>query len=132
MGIRNPQSIRILSIAPSTRGFGFAVLDGDGLVDWGVKTVQGQKNPGCLQKIDKLLLHYRIEIAVIEDHAAGGVRRAQRIEALNAKIVQLTSSRKIRTILLSRHDIRRAFFGDNSGTKYGIAKILAERFPEEL
>ena len=32
-----PKHFRILAIAPSTRGFGFAVLEGqDTLVDWGV------------------------------------------------------------------------------------------------
>ena len=38
---------RILAIAPSSRGFGFAVLEGqEKLVDWGVKSIKGDKNTG--------------------------------------------------------------------------------------
>lgn len=41
----NPKQFRILAIVPSYRGFGFVILEGqDTLVDWGVKTVKGNKN----------------------------------------------------------------------------------------
>ena len=53
------QQYRILAIAPSFRGFGYAVLeDNDTLVDWGVKTVQGNKECQFTRKggrIDHLL-----------------------------------------------------------------------------
>ena len=51
------QHYRILSIAPSTRGFGYAVLEGkDTLVDWGVKTVQGNKNVNSLAPMSLTVL----------------------------------------------------------------------------
>ena len=47
---------RILSIAPSTRGFGFAVLEGlDTLADWGVKSVTADKNAQSIAKVKELL-----------------------------------------------------------------------------
>jgi hypothetical protein len=50
-----PKYFRILAIAPSTRGFGFAVLEGEAsLVDWGVKTAKGDKNKQSLAKVEKL------------------------------------------------------------------------------
>ena len=64
---RNKQP-RILSIAPTTRGFGFAVLEEDKLVDWGVKVVKGNKNTMSLVRIEELIDHYHPEIMVLEDH----------------------------------------------------------------
>ena len=34
--------------------------------------------------------------------------------------------------LFSQKQIRRVFFGDTGGTKYALAEIIVERFPEEL
>jgi hypothetical protein len=58
MNRSNAKSIRILAIAPSTRGFGFAVSEGETLVNWGVKSVKGDKNTQCLLKIEEMLVHY--------------------------------------------------------------------------
>jgi hypothetical protein len=51
-----PKHPRILAVAPSTRGFGFAVLEGQGtLVDWGVKLVTGDKNDGAIRKVKEMI-----------------------------------------------------------------------------
>ena len=41
---------RLLAVALSTRGFGFAVLEGDKLVDWGVKSISKNKNSRTLRR----------------------------------------------------------------------------------
>jgi len=44
------KDIRVLAIDPSTRGFGFAVLEGpDRLIDWGVKETKVDKNRRSLE-----------------------------------------------------------------------------------
>ena len=132
MHLKYPRHLRLLSVSPSTRGFGFAVLDGDALVDWGVKSVKGEKNSACLKKIEKLISHYLIEVIVLEDHRRSGVRRAPRIQLLNNQILDLASNQNLKRVLLSRKEIRRVFFEDGKGTKYGVAKVLTERFQDDL
>ena len=72
----------ILSIAPSTRGFGFAVLEDKALVDWGCKTVRGEKNAATLAKVRKLIGLYTPTMLVIQDYSARPTRRAERIRKL--------------------------------------------------
>ncbi len=124
---------RILAIAPSTRGFGFAVLEEDKLVDWGGKPVKKEdKNKQSLAKVEKLLTHYTPTVLVLEDAAAPGSRRAKRIRTLSARIVTLAKRHHVKVRLLTRAQVRRVFFADEQGTKHKLATLLAERFPEEL
>jgi Holliday junction resolvasome RuvABC endonuclease subunit len=125
------QHHRILAIAPSFRGFGFAVLEGnDALVDWGVKTVQGNKNANSLAKVEELIAYYQPEALVLVD--TEGSRRSVRIKALSRKIIALATNRKISVKLFSQEQVRRTFFADGKGTKHAVAEIIAQRFPEEL
>jgi Holliday junction resolvasome RuvABC endonuclease subunit len=125
------QHYRILSIAPSTRGFGYAVLEGkDTLVDWGVKTVQGNKNANSLAKVEELIAYYQPEVLVLED--TEGSRRSARIKALSRKIIAMASTRKVSVKLFSQEQVRRTFFVDGKGTKHAAADIIAQRFSEEL
>src|SRR5882672_11085231 len=132
MSRSNEKHLRVIAIAPSTRGFGFAVLEGETLIDWGVKTVKGDKNKQCLLKVEELIAHYQPGVMVLEDHSAKGSRRAPRIRVLGEKIIGLARKQKITVTLFSRQQVRRAFFSDGNGTKDTLAEILAKRFPEEL
>ena len=124
---------RILAIAPSTRGFGFAVLEGqDTLVDWGVKSVKGDKNNRSLEKVEWLIVHYQPAAVVLQDYSTKQSRRSARIKALSQKIVAAAPNRNTRVALLSHQLVRRAFFADSRGTKYALAEILVKQFPEEL
>lgn len=125
--------LRILAIAPSTVGFGFAVFEGqDILVDWGVKAVKGNKNSQCLVKLKELIAQYQPEVIVLEDASAQGSRRSPRIRALTKKIIALASSNKVKVTLFSQKQIRKAFFADGKVTKDALAEIVAKQFPEEL
>lgn len=129
----NTQHTRILAIAPSTRGFGFAVFEGDkNLVDWGVKSVDGDKNKESVEKVKALIARYQPEVIVLEDTSAKGSRRAPRIKRLTKTIVALASSSKIKGVLFSQTKISTVFFGESKGTKHARAEIITKQFPEEL
>ena len=129
----SPTNICTLSIAPTTRGFGFAVIDGEGkLVNWGGKVVKGDKNKGALRKAEELISHYKPRTLVLQDASAKHSRRSQRVRELTQQIATMATARKLKVKLYSDMKIRRAYFADGKGTKHGIAEILAERFPEEL
>ena len=128
-----PKYPRILAIAPSTRGFGFAVLEGlDTLVDWGVKAVEGDKNSQSLAKVEELIAHYQPDLMVLQDISMKPFRRSKRIRQLGKRLINLAARRKIRVALFSHEQVRRVFFADGQGTKHALAEIVANKFPEEL
>ncbi len=111
--------------------FGYAVFeDKDTLVDWGVKTVQGNKNANSLAKVEELIAYYQPNVLVLQD--TEGSRRSARIKALSRKIIALAATRKVSVKLFSQAQVRRTFFADGKGTKHAVAEIIAQRFPEEL
>ena len=133
MNKKLPKYPRILAIEPSTKGFGYAVLEGHKLlVDWGVRSVTGNKNAGAIKKVGEMIAHYKPQVLVLEDTANEGSCRSPRIRALTKRLVALGEKRSIKVALFSRKQIRRVFFGDDRGTKHGVAEFIAERFPEEL
>jgi Holliday junction resolvasome RuvABC endonuclease subunit len=128
-----PKYPRILAIAPSTRGFGYAVLEGHKLlVDWGVRSVEGDKNAGSIEKVGEMLAHFNPQVVVLEDTATKESRRSARIQALTKRLIVVAESRAIKVALFSRKQVRRVFFGDAGGTKHTLAEMIAEQFPEEL
>ena len=128
-----PKYPRILAIAPSTKGFGYAVLEGHNLlVNWGVRSVGGDKNAGSIEKVEEMIAHYNPQVVVLEDTVTKGSRRSFRIRALTKRLVALTESRTIKVALFTQKQVRGVICGDASGTKHALAEIVAERFPEEL
>ena len=125
---------RILSITPSARGFGFALFEGQGtLADWGRREVKGNhKNKAALSKMEELIAHCQPDILVLEDTLAEGSRRAPRIRKLSQKIIALAAKRKVKVALFSRKEVRQDFFADGRGSKDETAKIIADRFPDDL
>lgn len=127
---------RILSIAPSTRGFGYAVLEGQSsLVAYGCKTVTTRKrykNDSSLALIEKMIVQYRPDVLVLYDVNAKGIIRQPRIKELHRVVVGLAKRHKLKMSKISGIEVRRVLLGDPKGTKHDIAELLAKRFPDEL
>ena len=99
--------VRVLGIAPSSRGFGFALMEGENtLVYWGVKAVKGDKNARSLANVANLLAHYEPNVIALEDTRAKGSRRSSRIQALVEKIIVLAKGENIRVKLFSPKKVR--------------------------
>jgi hypothetical protein len=118
----------VLSIFPSTKGFGFAVFEGPTvLVDWGVKGVRGTaKNREGLRKIRELLDFYGPDVITMR----AGSRRANRIQALIEQTTGEARRRGIARSLYSRADVRTCFSKSDALTKREIALSIATQFPE--
>ncbi len=127
------KQLRILAIAPTTRGFGFAVLEGrETLVDWGVKRIEGDKNAQSLAMVKKLIAQYRPGVMVLQDTFVKNSHRAPRIKALSKRIIALAAKRNVSVKLFRFEKVRKIFFADGKGTKHALAEIIAKRFPGEL
>jgi Holliday junction resolvasome RuvABC endonuclease subunit len=125
------KDIRALAIDPSTRGFGFAILEGPNrLIDWGVKETKTDKNRRTLKLIAELMDQYQPSVVVVEDYAGKGSRRCQRIQELINDISKCAVQKKIKVRNFSRAKVKQAFSESDASTKYDIAVAIAKRFPE--
>jgi Holliday junction resolvasome RuvABC endonuclease subunit len=131
MNRRANRDPRILAIDPSTRGFGFAVLEGENcLIDWGVKETKIDKNKKTVQLVADLIARYEPTVVVVEDYAGKGSRRCDRVRKLINEISKLASKRKIKVRSVSRAQVKQAFSEAGATNKYQIAQNIARRFPE--
>ncbi len=124
---------RVLAIDPLTRGVGFAVLDGPKeLVDWGVRATKPSPKPveRSLREIVALLERYSPDRIIVEDCRGGGSRRGRRSQRLIERIVRLADEGGIPVRRISRAGLRRAFALEHARTKYQIALVTVQRFPE--
>src|SRR5207247_10529803 len=111
-----PKYPRILGIAPSTRGFGFALLEGlNTLVDWGVKSIEGDKNTGSVARVKAMIAHYEPDVLVLENSLVRPFHRAERIRLLCKRIVSVAKSQNVSVVLLTRDQVRRSLFDDGQG-----------------
>ena len=125
------KDIRVLAVDPSTRGFGFAVLEGpERLVDWGVKETKVDKNKRTLKLVEDLIDRYKPTVIVVEDYEGKGSRRCRRIQGLINDISKLAAKRNIKVRSFSRVKVKQAFSESGASNKYEIAVTIANRFPE--
>ena len=123
----------ILGIAPSSRGFGFAVFETPGtLIHLGGKDVNGDKNAQSLAKISELISHYRPDCVVIEDTTNERSRRSDRVKELHRQIVSMAEKPRTKVTQLSRKQLQKFFSVHGVSTKHEVAELLAHRFPEDL
>lgn len=126
------ENIRILAIDPTTRGFGFSVMEGkDYLIDWGVKEGRANdKDTHCLNNISELIDRYMPDVIVLEDFNGMGSKRCHRIQTLIMKIIELCKAKNIKTHSFSRSKIKEVFALHGAVTKHEIAQTIAGDFPE--
>ena len=125
--------VRILAIAPCTRGFGYAVMEEPKtLVDWGIRTVKGDKNAQCLVHVEAMIALYQPTVLVLQDHLDEDFKRSPRVRTLIAEMNALARRRKVSVKRFSNAQVRTAICGDEQKTKHDVAEKLAEEFPEEL
>jgi hypothetical protein len=130
---QSSQPKRIMSVALTSRGFGYAVLEGkNSLITCGNKTFDGDKNLRSLSRIEKMITSYKPDVLVLDDVNARGIPRALRIKKLHRKVVALAKERKLKTLGISGTKLRSMLLGDERGTKHAMAESLAKRFPDEL
>jgi Holliday junction resolvasome RuvABC endonuclease subunit len=126
-----PKYPRILSLAPSNKGFGFAVIEGVSvLANWGVRSVKGDKNEESIRQVRKLIRDYEPDVIVLED--PNSTRRSPRIRELAMKIAHLATTCQLPVVAFSRGEVIQTFLGKPAGSRHDVAQKLATQFPEEL
>lgn len=122
---------RVVAIDPTSRGFGYAVLEGPGfLVDWGTRDLARADSERTLSHVAALLRHYRPDAVVLEDVAAAGARRRHRVQALIDAIGTSAASGGVAVERVSRLQVHRVFACAQATTKHRIATVITDHFPE--
>ena len=126
---RKPNPKRVLAIDPTSRGFGFAVLESPAmLVDWGVKATRPKEEAKTLAKVLEVIRHYRPEIVVLEDHR--GSRRCERIQNLIDRICRLATAEGLKSRSIKASRVKDVFRTFRANTKFEIAHAVAQQLPE--
>jgi hypothetical protein len=127
------KQFRILAVSLSSRGFGYAAVEGNNrLVDYGKKIINEDKNVRSLAHIGKVITRNQPNVLVLQDVNAKGIHRAPRIKELHRKVVALAKKHKIRVVKISGTELRSRILGNPKGTKHEMAELLAKQFPDEL
>lgn len=133
MNRNNPNHIRTLGLSPSSRGLGFAVLEGpNALIDWGVKTVKRDNLAHTLSQVEDLLYYYQPGMIVVRDCTIKAARCSKRVALIIEEITKLASRRGVPLKALSRKEVKSAFPMEGEATKHAVAQVIAAKFPDEL
>ena len=129
MSRRPGKETLVLSLAPTSRGLGFAVMEGpQRLIDWGVKSTKAKENAQCIARAKELIRHYQPDVIVLED--CQGSRRGARVQQLIRSILRLSKEKKIPARCFSRRKIQQSFPTADATTKREIAFAIVEQLPE--
>lgn len=129
--MRRPETHRILAIDPTSRGFGFVVIEGPTrLVDWGVKSLRRNKDEATLLAVADLFQLYRPVVLVVEDCADPRSRRRKRARGILRDVRALAATRGVTSRIISIPQVRAVFAKAGAKTKHEIAGVIAARFPE--
>ncbi len=127
------KTIRILAIAPTARGFGYAVMEGSRrLVAFSNKSILKDKNERTLVWVEKFMCRYEPEVMVLPAVNAADTRRAKRIKQLHQRLVTLAAKYKLKVKLITTTKVRERLLGQIKGNKQSLAETLAGLFPIEL
>ena len=119
---------RVLSLYPTTRGFGFARFDDEHfLIDWGSVGIRtGNKNIESMRAIAKLIVRTNPTLIATEDVRPVRARRHDRIRRLHALLIAHAHARRIPLVRFTRAEVLRYF---NVETKYELARVVAHALP---
>ena len=123
---------RVLAVSLSVHGFGYAVMEGNALVEYRNKVFLADKNANSVTHIDKLIVRFRPDVLVLHDVNAKGTYRAPRIKELHRKVVALAKKRGLNVSKLSNTELRTILLDNPRGTKHDMAERIAKQFPDEL
>lgn len=130
----NPAALRILGVDPGTRELGWAVLEGEELLAFGVRTIPyGLPVHDLLREgeavVDQLLATFEPQILVIEHTFWVRMRRAAILRILVSELKRRAQARGIRVLGYAPTAVKKAVAGHGHAPKVEVAKAVVRRWP---
>lgn len=131
----NKKPTRILAISPGTREMGIAVLEGNTLIYYGVKSLRQGKLPDRVIKhgiriIERLIDEYKPQVIALEKISYPGSKRSPVLFSFCKKIKAIAKERGVNFSEYSPFLVRKIICGDGKSTKRETVKILANLYSE--
>ena len=121
---------RVLAIHPTTKGFGFVVMEGpDRIVDWGLRESKKEGLDARVALLEGLFARYSPNAFVVERYDPAR-RRSERAREFTARSVLIAAGRKVKVRVVTRAEVRTYFESRGARTKMEIARLVAQRYPE--
>lgn len=121
---------RVLAIDPTSRGFGYAVLEGAALlVDWGIVETTRADNQWVVAHVTERVRRYSPDVLILEDTRVVGARRRSRIRSLLCEL-ENSSGQGLDVALVARRDVLGLFARASATNKEQIADTILQHFPE--
>ena len=118
--------VRVLAFASTTRGFGFVVLEGTRLVDWGLRRC-APRAAEFGRRIDALIRRYRPMIGVVESLSTT-TKRCRGRTFIKTAISRLETAGAFVVPVAARTMVK--FASGPRPSKWDIADAISRRFPE--
>jgi hypothetical protein len=133
---QNSPDRRILAIALRSRRFAYAVSEGpDRLLDWGTVFYplnNGAQRAAACKRIASLLTLFAPSVVVVGKARLLNIRKSSGVRPILRSLRHEASSRLIPMRLMKRTEVKKVFRLFRVKSKYEIASMLAEVFPELL
>lgn len=125
----------MLALDPGTSEMGFAYLEGQDLIDYGVKSLRGARSvKEMLVRVEciarRLVREKKPKIIIMEKNNFSQITQNARLTLAIYKIKSVASRNKIRLIEYNPRTIRKAVCNDGNATKREVARTITASYPE--
>lgn len=124
----------VLGLALYTRGFGFALMHGGQIVNWGTTKPEPREDTShwSVKRLKSLISQWKPDAVVFEDSLAEDSLRGPRLRRLTKQMMTAAEKRGLIVKSISRTKLADSVTGNESATKYEIAETILKQFPNEL
>lgn len=123
--------VTILGISAGTRTIGIAVLRGDDLIEWQVKTFKAQwskeKLKSILQTVDGLIEYFKVDALALKETSP--VRSSANLKKVIQSMIELARKKRIKYSRYSLDDLKQQSSSNWKNTKDDLMEFIAEKYP---
>lgn len=125
------ESMVLMALVPSSRRMGYGVLkEPDDVFEWGVKKYDDSYDDKIVVDAIGLLDKYRPDMLLMEDTTDGELKRGDAARDAIFHIYAAAMEHEIAVEAVMRNERDAVFMPRGATTKYEVAAVLGEVFPE--
>lgn len=128
-------TIRILALDPGLRRIGYALLDNEELIDYGVRAIPRKRT---LEKtltslevaVDRLISDRKPQVLALEQTVFSQVRNNVRPAMVNQLILRVAKNHRVRSFAYNPRTIRKTVCDDGNADRMVLARTIISLYPE--
>jgi len=127
--------IRILALDPGLRRIGYALLDNDELIDYGVRAIPHKRTlettlAALEVAADRLISDRKPHVLALEQTVFSQVRNNVRPAIVNQLILRIAKNHRIRSFAYNPRTIRKTVCDDGNANRMELARTIISLYPE--